>query len=182
MAKQRMGVLVVCLLLVAAGLAQTPPAKQTAGAKKSGGATSNMLVMPGSEHWMDLPAAALVGTPSVEMGGTAKIAVLQGDPTAASRSYTIRLSCTDRTKFAPHWHPRTENVTVIQGGFLLGMGSKWDDRKMKEMPVGGFASAPAQMRHYGQCQGDTVLQVNGIGPFVVNFVGIDDPGPAKKNN
>ncbi|MGA8102842.1 MAG: hypothetical protein WB869_11840 [Candidatus Acidiferrales bacterium] len=58
---------------------------------------------------MDIPAAALVGTPSVEMGGTVKIALLQGDPITAGRSYTVRLSCTDGTKIAPHWHPTTEN-------------------------------------------------------------------------
>ena len=182
MTKQRIGVLVACLLLGAAAAAQTPPAKQTAVDKKSEGGARGAVVMPGTEQWMDLPAAALVGTPSVEMGGTLKIAVLQGDPMTAGRSYTLRLSCTDGTKIAPHWHPTTENVTVIQGTFLLGMGAKWNDSAMKEIPTGGFASAPAQMRHYAQCKGDGVLQVNGIAPFVVNFVGPDDPGPAKKAN
>ena len=182
MTKQRIGVVAVSLLLAAAGVAQTPPAKQMAGEKKSGGAMRSPLVMPGSEQWVDIPAAALVGTPSVEMGGTVKMAVLQGDPTTAGRSFTIRLSCTDGTKIAPHWHPTTENVTVIKGTFLLGMGAKWDDATMKEIPVGGFASAPAQMRHYAQCKGDGVVQVNGIAPFVVNFVGPDDAGAAKKMN
>ncbi len=98
--------LVVCLVLVAVGVAQTPPAKQMAAEKKSGGMARGMVVMPGSEQWMDIPAAALVGTPSVEMGGTIKIAVLQGDPMTAGRSYTLRLSCTDGTKIAPHWHRR----------------------------------------------------------------------------
>jgi quercetin dioxygenase-like cupin family protein len=114
--------------------------------------------------------------------GTLKIAVLQGDPMTAGHSYTLRLSCTDGTKIAPHWHPATENVTVIKGTFLLGMGAKWDDAAMKEIPVGGFASAPPEMRHYAQCKGDGVVQVNGIAPFLVNFVGPDDPGPAKKTN
>ena len=182
MTKQRIGVLAVCLLLAAAAMAQAPPAKQTAAEKKSGGAAGSGVVMPGAEQWMDAPAAALVGTPSVEMGGTVKIAVLQGDPMTAGRSYTVRLSCTDGTKIAPHWHPTTENVTVIKGAFLLGMGAKWDDATMKEVPVGGFASAPAQMRHYAECKGDSILQVNGIAPFVVNFVGPDDAGSAKKTN
>lgn len=182
MTKQRIGVLVVCLLLAGVGLAQTPSAKPPAAAKKSGGAMHNPLVMPGSEQWMDIPAAAMVGTPSVEMGGTMKIAVLQGDPMTAGRSYTLRLSCTDGTKIAPHWHPTTENVTVIKGTFLIGMGAKWDDAGMKEIPIGGFASAAAQMRHYAECKGDGIVQVNGVGPFVVNFVGPDDAGPAKKAN
>jgi quercetin dioxygenase-like cupin family protein len=176
MTKQRVGLLVGCVLLAVAGWAQTPPAK------KSGGAAGGP-VMPGSEQWMDIPAAAMAGTPSVEMGGTLKVAILQGDPMTAGRSYTIRLSATDGTKIPPHWHPTTENVTVIKGTFLVGMGAKWDDAAMKEVPVGGFVSAPAQMRHYAQCKGgDCVFQVSGIGPFLVNFVGPDDPGPAKKAN
>src|SRR5580700_7188071 len=113
MTKQRVGVLGGCVLLAVAGWAQTPPAK------KSGGAASGP-VMPGSEQWMDIPAAALAGTPSVDMGGTLKIAVLQGDPMTAGRSYTLRLSCTDGTKIAPHWHPTAENVTVIKGIFQIG--------------------------------------------------------------
>src|SRR5277367_6998176 len=113
---RRIGVLLGCALLAVAGSAQTPPAK------KSGGAASGGPVMPGSEQWMDIPAAALVGTPSVVMGGKLKVAILQGDPMTAGRSYTLRLSCTDGTKIAPHWHPSTENVTVIKGTFMLGMG------------------------------------------------------------
>ena len=173
MTKQRFGLLFGCVLLVvAAGWAQTRPAKKSAG-------PANGPVMPGSEQWMDIPAAALVGTPAVEMGGTLKIAILQGDPMTPGRSFTIRLSGTDGTKIAPHWHPTTENVTVVKGSLLVAMGSKWDDAAMKEIPTGGFISAPARMRHYAQFKGDGVVQVHGIAPFVVNFVAPDDPGPAK---
>src|SRR5438477_369281 len=98
MTKQRIGVAVVIALLAVAGLAQAPPAKQKPAAKKNGGAVSGGPVMPGSEQWMDIPAPALVGTPSVEMGGTLKIAILQGDPMTAGRSFTVRLSGTDGTK------------------------------------------------------------------------------------
>ena len=176
MTKQRVALPALCALLGVAVLAQAPPAKKAAPAKTGG------PVMSGAEQWMDIPAAALVGTPSVDMGGTLKIAILQGDPMTPGRSFTVRLSGTDGTKIAPHWHPTTENVTVIKGSLLLGMGSKWDAASMNEIPVGGFVSAPAQMRHYAQCKGDTVVQVNGIAPFVVNFVGPDDAGPAKKSN
>jgi len=110
------------------------------------------------------------------------VAILQGDPMTAGRSYTIRLSCTDGAKIAPHWHPTIENVTVVKGAFLIGMGSKWDSAIMKEFPVGGFVSAPARMRHYAQCKGDTIVQVHGIGPFVINFVGPDDAPAPKKTN
>lgn len=152
-----------------AGAQTKPPAKANAAAKQSA-----MVVEPGSEKWGDVPAAALVGTPSVEMGGTLRLAVLQGDPMTAGRSYTVRLSCTDGLKIAPHWHPTTENVTVVKGGAAVGMGSKWDDAALKEVPTGGFFSAGPKMRHFAQCKGDAILQVHGIAPLVLNFVGPDD--------
>ena len=168
----------VCLaVLVGGAVAQTKtPAKTgSAGAKQS-----PMVVEPGTEKWGEVPAAALVGTPSVEMGGTLQLAVIQGDPMTEGRSYTLRLSCTDGLKIAPHWHPKTENVTVIKGEAAVGIGSKWDDAAMKSVPAGGFFSAGPQMRHYAQCKGDTVLQVHGIAPFVVNFASADESEPARK--
>src|SRR5436190_22114147 len=85
MTKQRIGVAVVIALLAVAGLAQAPPAKQKPAAKKNGGAGSGGPVVPGSGPWMDIAAPALVGTPSVGMGGTVEIAVLQGRPMAPGR-------------------------------------------------------------------------------------------------
>jgi len=168
---------VVVALLPWATAAQTKAPTKTAAASAK---PSPMVVEPGSEKWVDVPAAALVGTPSVELGGTLRLAVLQGDPTTAGRSYTLRLSCTDGLKIAPHWHPTTENVTVVKGEAAVGMGSKWDDGALKAVPTGAFFSAGPQMRHFAQCKGDTVLQVHGIAPFVVNFVSADESQPEKK--
>lgn len=171
MTKQSFALFFVCAWLAFASLAagqNVPAPKKSAVAAGAGG------TMPGTENWMDIPAAALVGKPSVEIGGTLKLAILQGDPMTAGRSYVVRLSCTDGARIPPHWHPTTENVTVIKGNFLLGMGSKWDAASMREFPVGAFVSAPPQMRHYAQCKGDSVLQINGIAPLVINFVGPDD--------
>ncbi len=176
MTRQKIAAFVACTVLAISSFAQAPTPKKSAAASNGPG------TMPGAEQWMDIPAAAMVGTPSVEVGGTLKIAILQGDPMTAGRSYVVRISCTDGAKLAPHWHPTTENVTVIKGGFLLGMGSKWDAASMKEFPVGAFVSAPPQMRHYAQCKGESVLQINGIGPLVINFVGPDDAGAPKKTN
>ena len=170
------------LLVVAALLPWTAPAQTKAPAKKSAaGMHGAIIVEPGSEKWGDVPAAALVGTPSVEMGGTLKLAVLQGDPTKQAGTYTLRLSCTDGLKVAPHWHPKTENVTVIKGEAAVGMGSKWDDAALKTVSTGGFFSAGPEMRHFAQCKGETILQVHGVAPFVVNFVSPDETPAAKKS-
>jgi hypothetical protein len=159
-----------CLFLAASGFAQTK-----APSKKAAAPAMATVVPAGSEKWGDIPAAAMVGTPSVDMGGKIQLAVVQGNPMQAGAPYTLRLSCTDGTKIAPHWHPTTENVTVVKGTFAIGMGSKWDATALKELPPGSFASAPARMRHFATCKGDSIVQVHGVGPFVVNFVEADKP-------
>lgn len=178
MSLARTGLTAFSLGLVAliAGAQTKQPAKKSAAPA----AAHAMIVESGSEQWGDLPAAALVGTPSVETGGTLRLAVIQGDPMQAGRTYTLRLSCTDGAKIAPHWHPTTENVTVIKGAAAVGMGSKWDDAALKLVSLGGFFSAAPQMRHFAQCKGDSVLQVHGVGPFVINFVVPDEAPPAKQ--
>src|SRR5215471_4293089 len=47
----------------------------------------------------------------------AQFAVLEGDPTASTGDFTIRLKMPDGFRIAPHWHPTRENVTVISGTF-----------------------------------------------------------------
>ncbi|HXN98687.1 MAG TPA: cupin domain-containing protein [Candidatus Acidoferrales bacterium] len=177
MSMRRAGLFIISVLLpVVAGAQTKQPAKEAPARASSG----PMIVEPGSEKWGDIPAGAMVGTPSVEVGGTLRVAVLQGDPMTAGHTYTLRISCTDGSKIAPHWHPTTENVTVIKGSASVGMGSKWDDSAMKDVPAGGFFWAGPRMRHFAQCKGDTILQVHGIAPFVINFVSADDAPPAKK--
>jgi quercetin dioxygenase-like cupin family protein len=173
----RAGLLIVFVLLPVVAGAQ---AKKPSGASPAQTSSSSMIVEPGSEKWGDLPAAAMVGTPSVEIGGTLRIAVLQGDPMTPGRSYTLRISCTDGSKVAPHWHPMTENVTVIKGAAAVGMGSKWDDAALKDVPTGGFFFATPHTTHFAECKGDTILQVHGVAPFVINFVSPEDAQPAKK--
>jgi anti-sigma factor ChrR (cupin superfamily) len=159
-----------CLFLSTLGLAQTK-----APVKKAAAPAMATVVPAGSEKWGDIPAAALVGTPSVDMGGKIQMAVVQGNLMQAGAPYTVRLSCTDGTKIAPHWHPTTENVTVVKGTFEIGMGSKWDPAALQELPPGSFASAPARMRHFAMCKGDGIVQVHGLGPLVINFVESDKP-------
>ncbi len=159
--------IVVGMLLATSGVAQT---KQSVKKPSAAGGSGAMMMAPGSEKWGDVPSSAMVGTPSVDLGGTLRLAVIQGNPTLAGRPYTVRLACTNGTKIAPHWHPTTENVTVIQGTFAIGMGSKWDSTALKDLAPGAFASAPARMRHFAQCKSEAVVQVHGIGPLVINFV------------
>jgi hypothetical protein len=104
-----------------------------------------------------------------------KTAVLVGDPKKAG-PYVLRAKLADGAKIPPHWHPDAENVTVIQGVFLIGTGDKFDETKLKTVPVGGFMHMPKEMRHFATVKGETILQVHGIGPFEINYVNpADDP-------
>ena len=174
MVKTRIALVVAVVTAVAvSGSAQMP--------SKQGGSMSAAPTLPGSEQWIDIPAAALVGTPSVPVGGTLKVAILQGDPLTAGGPYVVRVSCTDGSKVAPHTHPATENVTIIKGTFLMGMGSAWDDARLQKLPAGAFGSMVPKMSHFAQCKGDTVVQINGIAPLQFNFVGRDGAPTATKD-
>src|SRR4051812_34666592 len=124
----RITILIAGVFFAASAAAQSKPAQSKTSApgnataqNKTGSQTGStasahnaVMVSSGSEKWGDLPASAIVGTPSVDMGGTIKMAVIEGDPSQAGKPYTVRLSCTNGTKIAPHWHPTDENVTVIK--------------------------------------------------------------------
>ncbi|MEK6324248.1 MAG: cupin domain-containing protein [Acidobacteriota bacterium] len=114
--------------------------------------------------------------PSVPKG--AQFAVVSGDPTKTG-PFVIRLKFPAGYKVAPHWHPTDEHVTVLSGTLALGMGEKFDQAAMKELPAGSYGMLPAEMRHFAMAKTTTTIQVHGMGPFVLNYVNpADDPSKA----
>ncbi len=112
--------------------------------------------------------------PSVPAG--AQLAVLEGDPTASTGDFTVRLKMPDGYKFAPHYHPKRENVTVLSGTLKVGMGDKFDESKMMSFAPGSFAYLDPEMHHYAAASGDTVIQIHGMSPLQVIYVNpADDP-------
>jgi hypothetical protein len=109
----------------------------------------------------------------------AQLAVLEGNPGAASGDYTVRLKMPDGYRIAPHWHPNRENVTIISGTFKVGMGDQFDESKMGAFPAGSFAYLDPTMHHYAMASGEVVVQVHGISPLQFNYVNSDDD-PSKK--
>jgi hypothetical protein len=108
----------------------------------------------------------------------AQLAVLEGNPMAASGDYTIRLKMPAGYKIPPHTHPVQENVTVISGTLKVGMGDKWDDSKMMSFGPGSFAYLDPTMHHYAGASGpgETVIQIHGQSPVKFNWINpADDP-------
>jgi catechol 2,3-dioxygenase-like lactoylglutathione lyase family enzyme len=104
----------------------------------------------------------------------AQFAVLEGDPTASTGDFTIRLQMPDGFRIAPHWHPNRENVTIISGTFKVGMGDEFDANKMKAFIAGSFAFLDPDMHHYAMACGETIVQVHGQSPLQFNYVNPDD--------
>ena len=93
----------------------------------------------------------------------------QGDPSKAE-PFTVRLRLPNGYKIPPHTHPTTENVTVLTGTFLAGMGTTFIESDMQAFGRDGFVSVPANHAHYAMARGLTVVQVHAIGPFILTYV------------
>ncbi len=152
----------VCISIVAL-LAAISLSLAQAGQDKTG----HVMTVPNDVKWGPAP-------PSLPSG--AQFAVLEGDPAKAGEMYTIRLKAPEGFKIPPHWHPVDEHVTVLSGTVAIGMGEKFDEAAVREMPAGSFAIMPKGMRHFAWARSEVVLQVHGVGPFEINYVNpADDP-------
>jgi quercetin dioxygenase-like cupin family protein len=110
----------------------------------------------------------------------AQIVVLAGDP-GKSAPYTVRLKFPANYAIPAHSHPTDENVAVVSGALMLGMGDKLDKAAGTSVGPGGYALAPANMNHYAYTKQETTILLYGIGPVEFKYVNPnDDPRNAKR--
>jgi quercetin dioxygenase-like cupin family protein len=129
------------------------------------------LYPPTSVDWKPGPAAIPAG---------AKVAVLEGDPTKEG-PFVVRFQFPDGYHIPPHTHPKTERVTVLSGNLYLATGETLDRDSAKKLPAGSFGYWPAGMKHAAWSEGETIIQLHGIGPWQIKYVNpADDPRNAKK--
>ncbi len=92
----------------------------------------------------------------------------------------VRLKIPSGGIVAAHWHPSDEYITVLLGTFAAGMGDKYDPSALHEFPTGSYVMMPKQMHHFASAKVETIVQVHGMGPFVLNYINpADDPRKAK---
>jgi quercetin dioxygenase-like cupin family protein len=92
----------------------------------------------------------------------------------------IRVQAPAGYRIAPHWHPTTENLTVLSGTVALGMGDKVEEQSMTNLNAGGYVVMPAEMRHSFLARTVATVQVHGVGPFAITYVNVaDDPRQRK---
>lgn len=113
--------------------------------------------------------------PSLPAG--AQGSALVGSP-AKEGPFVLRLKFPAGFVIPPHRHAKDEFVTVISGGFAVGAGEKLD-RSTRPLPAGSFVHLPAGMPHFAFTAAETVVQINGTGPFDVVYLDPKDD-PRKK--
>lgn len=128
-------------------------------------------------------AAELQWGPS-ELPGI-ELAVVSGDPAKAGEMFVLRARMQDGAKFPVHTHPGAENVTVLRGTLLVGIGNKFDLARAQTLSVSDFVRIPGGLQHFAQAKGEVIIEVSGLGPFAIQYANPADVPtrvPPKKAN
>jgi ketosteroid isomerase-like protein len=133
---------------------------------------------PAAVHSMLAPAEFKWGDPPPGLPAGGRVALIAGDPSQPV-PFVLRVQVPAGYKVPLHWHPTTENLTVMSGTVAIGMGDV-ADAAMKDLPAGGIVVLPAEMRHVFVAKTAATFQVHGTGPFAITYVNpADDPRTKK---
>lgn len=126
---------------------------------------SHIIVTPNDLKWSDVPS----------LPAGAKLAVVEGSMTEAV-PFTVRLKLPAGYQIPAHWHPAVERVTVLSGTLNLGMGEKLDPTKTTALVAGSVAVMQPKTNHFVWTKEETVVQLNGTGPWGITYLNpADDP-------
>jgi quercetin dioxygenase-like cupin family protein len=129
---------------------------------QSGG---HVMAKPDELKWTDVPS----------LPAGAKLAVIEG-PLNEAVPFTFRLRFPANYQIPAHWHPAVERVTVLSGTFNIGMGDKLDAKKTTALGPGSIVIMQPGTRHFAWTKEETLVQLNGTGPWAINYVNpADDP-------
>jgi len=153
---------------IAFALLMTAPAFAADTAKKADAAKPGAVSMNADEiKWGPAP-------PDLPKG--AEMAVLHGDP-GKKAPFTLRLKMPAGYKIPPHWHTKDEQLTILSGTFILHMGDTMD-APASNLAAGGYHFLPGKAHHAAETEGETVLQLDGTGPFDIHYLNpADNPNP-----
>jgi quercetin dioxygenase-like cupin family protein len=128
-------------------------------------ADTHSMVTPADLKWGDVPS----------LPSGAKVALIEG-PMNEAVPFIVHLKFPDGYKIPAHWHPAIEHVTVLAGTFNMGSGEVLDQSKTMALKPGSVAIMPAKTAHFAWTEGETTIQLHGIGPWGITYVNAaDDP-------
>jgi quercetin dioxygenase-like cupin family protein len=132
-----------------------------------GAAAQHHTVIPADDiRWGAAPASLPPG---------AQAAALLGAP-GKEGPFVLRLKFPAGFVIPPHRHSKDEFVTVIAGRVAITSGEKVERAAVKFVPQSSFVHLPAGMPHYLVAEVESIVQINGTGPFDVVYIDpLDDP-------
>lgn len=125
----------------------------------AGAATTPTIVTPDNAKWQAVP----------QFKGW-EMAAIVGDPSKAGAYYAYFLKAPPGGKAMPHSHGMAENVVVISGSGMFGIGDTMAGAKMMTVGPGTVISVPAGLHHYAMTKNGMVLEISGIGPDTTTYV------------
>ena len=132
-------------------------------------AMTSMLADTNKEIIAFTPAQVRWFTPSYYTDGRER-AQLLGD-SSRDEMWIDRARIPAGKHVLAHTHPQDESVTVIEGTWYLGEGTKFDSTKLKEYPAGSFILIPAGVPHFvATREGAVVIQLSGNRKFQTEYV------------
>lgn len=137
------------------------------------------LVADDAHHTVVHGDAIKWGAAPASLPPGAQASALLGSP-AKEGPFVLRLKFPKGFVIPPHRHSKDEFVTVISGSFHLTAGEQVD-RAAKGLKAASFVHLPAGMPHFAFTTEETVVQINGTGPFDVVYIDPKDD-PRKKTN
>lgn len=110
-----------------------------------------------------------------------QVIVIYGDPSKEGL-YTILLKVAANTKIPAHLHPDDRVGSVVSGSWFFGYGDKFDEKKLKKLPIGSVYTEVRDKNHFAMTGKDAVIvALTGYGPSGVTYVNpLDDPLHQKK--
>lgn len=128
-------------------------------------------------HHTVVPANAVkwgAAPPSLPPG--AQAAVLYGNP-AKEGPFVLRLKFPAGFTIPPHRHSKDEVVTILSGRVAIAPAA--NRASAAPLPAASFVHLPAGMPHYARAQIESIVQINGVGPFDVTYIDPKDDPRAK---
>lgn len=140
------------------------------------GAAGNLAAQAADHHHTVVSGDAVKWGPApASLPPGAQAAALLGHPTREG-PFVLRIKFPAGFVIPPHRHTKDEFVTVIAGKVAISSGDKVDRASLKSLPPASFIHLPAGMPHYLWAEAESIVQINGTGPFDVVYIDPrDDP-------
>lgn len=164
---------IVTLLWLSAGCASsqaTPSCPQSSVTEAGFPAGQSQIALRADEiAWVPCPPT---------LPSECEMAVIEGDP-KQEMLFTVRFRTGSQFEMRPHWHPRNERVTILEGKIGVGFGDAIDRENVTWFVPGDYYVNAKEAHHFVLADGPAVLQITGIGPWKAHFLDAAEGGSAE---